>query len=123
MPQIVVSIHARKRLRERVGINARSVQRQAERAYQRGKRPGEFEPESARALAALADNRRSVSTDIVRVYGGYIYLFAVNPNDEEALNLVTVTPFRFRKVEETPDAEKGQRAYVRGRLVFGRGAC
>ena len=70
---VTVTRHARRRVRERVGIPARAVQRYAETAYNDGLRHGELTGGLARYIDGVYLSKRKAND--IRVYGEYAFLF------------------------------------------------
>lgn len=71
---IQISRHAEKRLRERNGLNKKSMQRIVDRAYIKGIRTKDTTGNLKKWLISLKDKRNGVN--IVTVYGHQVYLFA-----------------------------------------------
>ena len=70
---IRVSNHASDRLRERSGLNKKSVQKVAEKAYNNGVKHGELSGSLHKYVSSIAYNS-SKGTDI-RLYGDKVFIF------------------------------------------------
>lgn len=73
---IQISRHAEKRLRERNGLNKKSMQRITERAFNEGLGYKNTTGSLKKWMISLKDKRNNV--DKIMVYGHQVYLFAGN---------------------------------------------
>ena len=73
---IQISRHAEKRLRERNGLNKKSMQRIAERAFNNGLEHRDTTGNLRKWLLSLKDKRNNVNK--IMIYGHQVYLFAGN---------------------------------------------
>jgi hypothetical protein len=80
VPEVTVTKHAEDRIRKRMGIPKRAVQRTAQLAYDKGEVYSDLGVELEKQECTL--NWRSV--DLVKVYGEFVFLF-----DKDA-TLITV---------------------------------
>ncbi len=83
MGNIEVSRHARKRTKERIGLSKKTVERNAEKAFEFGITHKEAKGQLKKYLTKLFLTNRTINN--LRVYHRYVYLFAGN-------TLVTVIP-------------------------------
>ena len=72
--KLEVSEHAEKRLKERSGLNKKSVQKMAERAYEQGIKHSETKGNLRKYISGLTNEHRKKGTDI-RVYGDKAFIF------------------------------------------------
>ena len=73
---IQISRHAEKRLRERNGLNKKSMQRMVEKAYSEGIRMKDTNGKLNKWMYSMLDKRNKVNR--VVIYGHQVYLFAGN---------------------------------------------
>ena len=89
---VIVSRHAKMRIRQRLHLPARACGRMADRAFAEGLSPSSFNPAAKRRLEEIAQHRTQVgAVDLLRVYRGSLFLFAARPG-EAGVTLVTVWP-------------------------------
>ena len=76
-----ITKHAQKRLRERLGLNKKSMQRMVERAYDKGKDTEQFQGGMRQYLNNIEKSHKQLhgSKAFIKVYGDFIFLF-VNEN-------------------------------------------
>lgn len=74
MTQVLLTKHGEERMRQRLGLNRKACQRQAQTAYDRGQQHSEVKGRAKRFLDKLYLAHRNATN--LRVYGGYAYLFA-----------------------------------------------
>lgn len=72
--EVVITRHARQRMRERLGLPKRAVQRHAQRAYDEGLHHGGVSGAAGRYLDALYFKNRCAND--LRVYGEFVFVFA-----------------------------------------------
>ena len=87
---VTVTRHARQRVRERVGIPARAVQRYAETAYKDGLRHGELTGWLARYIDGVYLQKKKAND--IRVYGEFVLLF----QDARLITIINL-PNRHKK--------------------------
>ena len=91
---IVISSHASKRLRERLGLNNSGQSRHVLKAYEKG-----LSEDTARGMIKnyFAQVKAKSNEDItVRIYNDKVYLFGILPSDNTKKILVTVLPLPVR---------------------------
>lgn len=72
--KLTVSEHAEKRLKERSGLNKKSVQKNAERAYSKGIKHSETKGNLNKYVCGLTNKYHKKGTDI-RIYGDKVFIF------------------------------------------------
>ena len=72
--QVVVTTHAAKRFKQRVGLSKKACQAQAERAMESGYSHADAKGRAKRSLDKLFLEHRTANN--IRVYGEHVYLFA-----------------------------------------------
>ena len=88
MPNIVVSKHAEKRIKKRMGIGKKASQRTAERAYQEGINYSQANGSLKRYFGYLYATRKS--TEVYKIWHEMLFIFnKVSPNKKV---LITVVP-------------------------------
>ena len=88
--ECIVSNHGADRIRERVGLPKKAVDKNVERAFEKGLKHGELSGGLRRFIDALYLEHRMANN--IRIYCGMVYLFCGNV-------LVTVVPLpqKYRK--------------------------
>lgn len=84
--KIVVSRHALDRMRERSGLNKKSVQKVAERAYEKGIKHSDVHGDLYRYISGVA-GRSSRGADI-RLYGDKAFIFNKNRLSDNRVKLI-----------------------------------
>lgn len=87
---IPVTNHGDKRMRKRLGLNRKTVERQAAKAWTDGKKQSEFKG----AFRSYLDGGTMQFKSLVRVYKGNIYIFDAS---NHALITCWAIPNRFKK--------------------------
>lgn len=95
---IRVSEHALDRIRERSGINKKSAQKLAERAYANGVKHSEVKGSLNKYIASICFKHKHKGTDI-RLYGDKVFIFSkrgkyndilIDSNGKGIITLVTI---------------------------------
>lgn len=73
---VIVSKHAKKRLKERCGLNKRSIQRIADKAFTDGVRHSDTRGRLNKWITSLYFYNKTA--DNIRLYGDKVYIFAGN---------------------------------------------
>lgn len=97
---VTVTRHAKQRVRERVGIPARAVQRYAETAYKDGLRHSELTGGLLRYIDGVYLSKRKAND--IRVYGEYAFLF----QDTILITIINI-PNRYKRAAR--QLQKGTR--------------
>lgn len=92
MSDTVVTDHAEERVRKRLGLNRKAVDRQAQAALEKGARPSQFSGSFRRYLDGVALKERKANN--LRVHAGSLYLFA-----DAVLITCWPVPPKYRKVK------------------------
>ena len=92
-PEVIVTNHAYDRVRERVGLPKRAVERLARTAMQRGRTSDEFNGFMALYLDRVQDRHNPDA--VVKVFRGYMWLFC----DNRLLTVIQI-PKDLRRVIE-----------------------
>ena len=95
---IQVSMHAEKRMIERLGINKRAVQRLAEKAYKDGIRHKDAVGRLKKWMTYRFSQNRNANN--MRVYGEFLYVFCGN-----ILVTVYIVPNELRKLVQLSKSE------------------
>lgn len=74
--ETVVTQHGKKRLKERVGLNKKSAEKNADKAFQEGIKHSEVSGSLRKYFDALYLQNRSANN--IRIYGEKVYLFGGN---------------------------------------------
>ena len=77
---MTITKHAKKRLRERLGLQKKSMQRIVNKAYYHGKKLEDFNGGVYQYLYNIDRSHKQLhgNNSTIRVYGNFIYLFAGN---------------------------------------------
>lgn len=77
MELVGVTKHAKRRIKERMGLPRSACQRMAEKAYFEGKDENEFVGKLQACIKTkLARNKNRNSCNQIRIYGQFIYMFS-----------------------------------------------
>ena len=92
---VTITRHAKKRMKERLGLPRSALQKAADRAFEEGRTHSEFNGSAKRYLDSLWFMNKRIGH--LRIYGGQVYIFA-------GTTLVTVYPVpqKLRKVFSGP---------------------
>ena len=87
---MIITKHAEQRMRERLGLNKKSMQRMVQKVYNNGKRVDDFKGGMYKYLFNIEKSHKSLHGEdsSIRMYGDFIYLFT-------GQSLITV--FRAKK--------------------------
>tara|TARA_R110000851_G_scaffold324025_1_gene491082 strand:+ start:426 stop:722 length:297 start_codon:yes stop_codon:yes gene_type:complete len=90
MDDVILTNHAKKRFKERVGLPKRAIQRYANMAFSDGVCHGDVSGGAHRYLTCLFFKKKTATS--LRVYGGFVYIF-------NGTTLITVhdLPQKYRK--------------------------
>ena len=92
MGDAILTHHAKKRAKQRLGINKRSSQKQADKALEFGLLNNEFSGSFRRYLDGLYFKYETAGA--VRVYGEHVYLF----NTEDVLITIMHVPTKYKRL-------------------------
>lgn len=90
--QVGISIHAKRRFKERTGLPARAVRSHARKALTHGKALDQLHFDSRRRLGDMSARHAPGEETTIRVLGGVAYVFADDWRAPGSLVLVTVLP-------------------------------
>lgn len=84
-----ITKHAHKRIKQRLGLPKRAVERNAENAWNQGRKHKDYTGSFKRYLDSIFLRERTASE--MRILNGYIYIFTA-----DALITVYIAPQRYR---------------------------
>lgn len=107
MYEVIVSNHANSRIRERIGINKKSCQRIAEKAYNEGISNIDVTGELKNYMKSIANKHHSNA--LIRLYGDKVFVFAKDTlleKETTILILVTVLSLPNNLVKKTIETKR-----------------
>lgn len=100
----VVSRHARKRLKERSGLNKKAIQRMVDMAYTQGIRHSQMKGRLHKWVTSVACKGISNATNI-RAYGDKLYLFDRNI----LVTVIQIPPNLLKDIKNMVNEKEGER--------------